>query len=470
LEIGQTLYIATVIVYFMALLLFVRLQILGWWAKRTYWRKRPQLSVEKLKELYGEHGLPRLTILVPAYNESEVIGNTIEHLVRLKYASELLEILVVTDEKELHAKEGVSTQQVVEQKLAEMAGKAGLPLLRHLIVPEDFDGQLHGLRLGRTVPSTKGRALNFALPFRNSETKICAFYDAESRPDKEALLYVAYRYLESKGQVRLWQGPVYQVRNFFQLYALNKVAAIYQSVSHEWNLPALMRQLPFVGGTNLFVTSSLLDEIGGFDQHTLTEDLELGIRAYVEAGAWPEYIPYPSTEQTPATYRAFFRQRLRWGSGYLQVMEKLSQDCIRSQVKEKRTNRMLRVLYWKGPVEWLFFQTMILFPPLAFLLTLFGWVDPQQFFAGMGVVINITMLVYFAFTFERFRHFLPFIDFDLAPQGRFRRVLAISHLLLIPIAGFFFIVPFTASLVLKLLHRQPATWVKTPRTKEAPSR
>ncbi len=130
-EIGQTLYIATVIVYFMALLLFVRLQILGWWAKRTYWRKRPQLSVEKLKELYGEHGLPRLTILVPAYNESEVIGNTIEHLVRLKYASELLEILVVTDEKELHAKEGVSTQQVVEQKLAEMAGKAGLPLLRN---------------------------------------------------------------------------------------------------------------------------------------------------------------------------------------------------------------------------------------------------------------------------------------------------------------------------------------------------
>ncbi|MBS3989016.1 MAG: hypothetical protein KGZ44_03590 [Dethiobacter sp.] len=75
-----------------------------------------------------------------------------------------------------------------------------------------------------------------------------------------------------------------------------------------------------------------------------------------------------------------------------------------------------------------------------------------------------------AFTFERFRHFLPFIDFDLAPQVRFRRVLAISHLLLIPIAGFFFIVPFTASLVLKLLHRQPATWVKTPRTKEAPSR
>lgn len=469
-DMGQILYIATVVVYFLALLLFVRLQIWGQWAERTYWRRRPKLSEDVLQELSGGRGLPKITVLVPAYNESEVIGNTIEHLSKLLYPSDRLEIIVVTDEKELHAKAGLTTQAVVEQKLAELGSKPGLPGLRHLVVPEDFDGQLHGLCLGRAVPSTKGRALNYALPYRNRQTEICAFYDAESRPDKEALLYVAYRFLESGGQVRLWQGPVYQVRNFFQLYPINKVAALYQSVSHEWNLPALMRQLPFAGGTNLFVASGLLDEIGGFDHRSLTEDLELGIRAYVEAGAWPEYIPYPSTEQTPATYRAFFRQRLRWGSGYLQVMEKLQQGRSQTPVERKRARKMLRVLLWKGPVEWIFFQTMILFPPLAFLLSLFGHLEPQQLFAELGVIINITVCVYFLFTFERLRHFLPFINFDLAPQSRLRRILAVSHLLLIPVAGFFFIAPFTTSLVLKVLHRQPATWVKTPRTKEAPSR
>jgi cellulose synthase/poly-beta-1,6-N-acetylglucosamine synthase-like glycosyltransferase len=467
---GQTLYIATVVVYFLALLLFVRLQLWGQWAERTYWRRRPELSVEVLRRLSGGQDLPQITVLVPAYNESEVIGNTIEHLAKLLYPSDRLEIIVVTDEKELHAKAGLTTQAVVEQKLAELGKSPGVPALRHLVVPEDFDGQLHGLCLGRAVPSTKGRALNYALPYRNRQTEICAFYDAESRPDREALLYVAYRYLESGGRVRLWQGPVYQVRNFFQLYPINKVAALYQSVSHEWNLPVVMRQLPFAGGTNLFVSSDLLDEIGGFDHRSLTEDLELGIRAFVEAGAWPEYIPYPSTEQTPATYRAFFRQRLRWGSGYLQVMEKLRQARARTPVEEKRIKKMLRVLLWKGPVEWIFFQTMILFPPLAFLLSLFGQVEPQQLFAELGVIINITVSVYFLFTFERLRHFLPFINFDLAPQSRLRRVMAVSHLLLIPVAGFFFIAPFTTSLVLKVLHRQPATWVKTPRTKEAPSR
>jgi cellulose synthase/poly-beta-1,6-N-acetylglucosamine synthase-like glycosyltransferase len=467
---GQTLYIATVIVYFLALLLLVRLQLCGQWAEKTFWRKRPKLSVPLLQELACGQKLPRITILVPAYNETEVIGNTIEHLLRLHYPAEQLEIIVVTDAKELRTKVGMTTQEVVEQKMSLLKGQEGMPGLRHLVVPEDFDGQLNGVRLGWTVPSTKGRALNYALPFRHQQTEICAFYDAESRPDKEVLLYVAHRYLASCGRVRIWQGPVYQIRNFFQLYPINKVAALYQSISHEWNLPVLLRQLPFAGGTNLFVTSDLLDEIGGFDHHTLTEDLELGIRAFVEAGAWPEYIPYPSTEQTPATYRAFFRQRLRWGSGYLQVMDKLQQTDARNPIKEKRANKMLRVMFWKGPVEWLLFQTMILFPPLAFLLSLAGWVETRHLFAELGVIINITASVYFLFTFERLCHFLPFINFSLAPEKRWRRILAFSHLLLIPVAGFFFIAPFTTSLVLKALHRQPATWVKTPRTNEAPIR
>lgn len=469
-DMGRILYIATVVVYFLALLLFVRLQFWRLWSEKTFWRRRPKLTAEALQELAGEQGLPFISILVPAYNESEVIGNTIEHLAGLNYPADRLEIMVVTDEKELLAREGLTTQEVAERKFKELAGKKWLPALRHLVVPEDFDGQLGGVCLGRSIPSTKGRALNFALPQRDTQTDICAFYDAESRPDREALMYVAYRWLTSKGQVRLWQGPVYQVRNFFQLYPINKVAALYQSISHEWALPVLMKHLPFAGGTNLFVSSDLLEEIRGFDHHSLTEDLELGIRSYVEAGAWPEYIPYPSTEQTPATYRAFFRQRLRWGSGYLQVMEKLWQTRAQTPVKEKRRLSMLRLLFWKGPVEWLFFQVMIIFPPLAFLLSLFGQVDPRLLFAELGIIINATVAIYFFFTFERLRHFQPFIDLALAPPGWLRRTLALSHLLLLPVAGFFFIAPFTMSLVLKALHRQPAAWVKTPRTKEATSR
>lgn len=470
-DMEQILYLVILIIYFLVLFLFIRLQIYGWWSEKTYWRKKPKLSIKNLQKLYQGQKLPRLTIFVPAYNESEVIDNTIEHLFKLVYPTDRLEIIVVTDEKELETNSGLTTQEVVENKIGKLIEKKNLPNLRHLIVPKNFDGYLHGKCLDKIVPSTKGRALNFAIPHRHQQTKICAFYDCDSRPNKKVLLYIAYRYLKNKDQVRLWQGPVYQVRNFFQLYHINKVAALYQSISHQWYLPVLMSKLPFAGGTNLFITSGLIDKINGFDHNSLTEDLELGIRVYVETGNWPEYIPYPSTEQTPSTYRAFFRQRLRWGSGYLQVMEKLQQANMKTVNKEKRRKEMLNVLFWNGPVEWIFFQTIILFPLFILLLNFFFLIAPQPLFTGMAGVMNIMVLfISIAFTFERLYHFSSFINFDLASPNHFRRILSVLHLLLLPIAGFFFVIPFTTSIILKTLRRQPLLWVKTPRTKEVISK
>ncbi|GFP20701.1 hypothetical protein HKBW3S03_02205, partial [Candidatus Hakubella thermalkaliphila] len=73
--------------------------------------------------------------------------------------------------------------------------------------------------------------------FLDSRSEICGFYDADSRPEPDVLLFIAHRWLESAGAVRIWQGSVFQVRNFFHLYPINKVGAIYQAVSHEWSLP-----------------------------------------------------------------------------------------------------------------------------------------------------------------------------------------------------------------------------------------
>jgi cellulose synthase/poly-beta-1,6-N-acetylglucosamine synthase-like glycosyltransferase len=462
----QIFYIIKNIFSFLVLFLFIRFLIWGWWAEKTYWIKKPKLSIKKLQKLFYKRKLPMITILLPAYKESLVISNTIERLSQLNYPANLFEIIIITDEKEFNINNELTTQEVVEQKIMDFNKKTGLPFIRHLIVPKDFDGQLNGFCLGKIVPSTKGRALNFALPFCNKQTEICAFYDADSRPNQDVLLYVAYSYLKNNGRIKIWQGPVYQVRNFFQLYPINKIAALHQSISHEWSLPVIMNQLPFVGGTNFFITSKLLNKIGGFDYFSLTEDLELGVRAYIKTGAWPEYIPYPSTEQTPSTYYSFFRQRLRWGSGYLQVMEKLLQINTQTEIQKKRVNNILNTLFWKGPIEWIFFQTIILFPIIVFLLNLIGFITVHPLFTGVALILNITILIYFIFTFERLKHFSPFINFDLVKNNHFKKILAILHLLIIPIAGFFLIIPFIASFILKIFRKQPSAWIKTPRTVE----
>ncbi|GFP20702.1 hypothetical protein HKBW3S03_02206, partial [Candidatus Hakubella thermalkaliphila] len=89
-------------------------------------------------------------------------------------------------------------------------------------------------------------------------------------------------------------------------------------------------------------------EIGGYGPQSLTEDLELGVRAYVETGAWPEYFPYPSTEQTPATFRLYFWQRLRWATGHLQVTEKFRRAIYAEPDKIKKRDCMVRRLFVKG--------------------------------------------------------------------------------------------------------------------------
>lgn len=369
-----------------------------------------------------------------------------------------------------------TTQDIVERKVAEWQATPGRPRLKHVQVPYDFDGQLGGRCTGQEVPSTKGRALNWGLGFIDPRTVWCGFYDAESRPDPRVLLYVAHRWLEDTGPqppawrpprvdrpVRIFQGPVFQVRNFYEMGPFCKIASLYQAVAHDWYLPALFRRLPFVGGTNLFVTADLLRQIGGYDPAALTEDLELGTRAYLAAGAWPEYLPLPSSEQTPPTFPAFFRQRLRWATGHLQVMDKIR----RSAAPAPERRRLLWELFRKGQCEWVFYQAATLVPPAALALHALGWLDPEVLPNAARMGLHAMSLTYVVFTLYAYWRYAPHLDRAAQPRGFLRgQALAVAHLLALPLAAFLFPVPYSSALVLHRLGLGPRTWVKTPRTRE----
>lgn len=357
-----------------------------------------------------------------------------------------------------------TTQDIIAQRMEAYGGSGGgsraVPI-RQVEVPPDYDGEFRGRCTGSPVPSTKGRALNYALAFVDPRSEMCGFYDAESRPDRPTLLYVAWRRLVAPGRSRMLQGPVFQVRNLFHLTAVCKIAALYQAVSHEWYLPQLFRRLPFAGGTNFYVERELLYQLGGYDHRILTEDLEFGIRAYVQAGAWPEYLPYGSSEQTPPTVRGFFRQRLRWGTGHLQVMDKLRRD--RSSDPGRR-RRMLRHLWLKGQLEWSLYQAATMVPPAMLVLHAAGYLDPGFLPVPARVALSLFTAVYFAFTFYIYGRYRGYVDMSARPRHRLGHWAVAPQLALLPLAAFLFPVPYSAAMVLKGLGREPRAWVKTPRT------
>lgn len=472
---------ATVCLYGVVLFLFLRYFTWRHFANKHYWKVRPKLSrslVERLAQAKGQ-SLPFISIMVPARDEARVIGNTIEHLAQLDYPADRYEILVVTDEKELLASEEVrkrqrqlgepeepTTQEVVEAKI-KLIKERGTPAppIRHYIVPDGFRGPYGGPTLPRSIPSTKGRALNYGMSFLNPGTQICGFYDAESRPAREVLLYVVYRWLKTDGKVKIWQGPVFQIRNFYQLGPINKVAALFQALSHEWYLPVLMQKLPFVGGTNLFVDCDLLKRVGGYDHEALTEDLELGVRSYLAGDAWPEYLPCASSEQTPPTYLGFFHQRLRWGSGHLQVEEKFQRA---DEYPWSKRRPLLRALFWQGQGQWLIYQFFVLLPLLFLPFISAGYYDPYLIPFPIRLLMRINIVLYYGFAFWLYFRYRRFIDFRVAPRQAWKRALAVSQLIFLPLGGFFFTLPFTAAWVLRKLHQEPKAWVKTPRTQEVP--
>jgi len=355
-----------------------------------------------------------------------------------------------------------TTQTIVGRVQNEL--KEPHPALKHIDVPHDYDGLMSGKRLSVTVPSTKGRALNYALSRAVSrETAICGFYDAESRPQADVLLYVAYKKMAGKEGTKIWQGPVFQVRNFYEMGSFSKIASLYQAVAHDWYLPVVLRRLPFVGGTNLYVEYSLIMSLGGYDHESLTEDLELGTRAYLATGAWPDYLPYASSEQTPPSFLSFYRQRLRWGVGHLQVMDKIRRG---QGGPLGRREKLLRQLSIKGPYEWIFYQSVTLLPPTMLLLYLTGNVDPSILPPFMRTLLNFLSLVYISFTFYAFFRYRSHLDQTSRPIAWYGHLGVAAELCFLPLAVFFFPVPYTSAMLLRAIGRSPTTWTKTPRTGE----
>lgn len=352
-----------------------------------------------------------------------------------------------------------TTQEIVERKRMEFAGQRALPALKHVVVPWDFDGEVDGQCTGEFVPSTKGRALNYAFRYADHRASMWAFWDAESRPARQALQYVAWCRLTMGEKFQIAQGPVFQVRNFWQMGPVCKIASLFQAVAHEWNLPWLLRSLPFVGGTNMFVSRNLMLQIKGFDRNCLTEDMELGARAWLKEGVWPHFVPCPSSEQTPPTFRMFFRQRLRWGSGYVQVYNKIKADLT---LPEERKAKLLRTYLVKGPLSWILFQMAALLPLPIVFLHLHGLVDSSAAPWYLTLFLKLLPAVYLSFTLYCFFHFARHMD--KAPAAK--RITGFSHLLTLPVSAFFLPLPYSSALMLKFMGREPRGWVKTPRTKE----
>lgn len=177
--------------------------------------------------------------------------------------------------------------------------------------------------------------MNYALPFATGE--IVGIYDAEDHPEPDQLLKVAAAFATAPPEIACLQGRLdyYNPRAnvLARCFALD-YAAWFRVV-----LPALIAfDLPVpLGGTTLFLRRQVIEDIGGWDAHNVTEDAELGMTLY-RRGHRVCLIDTTTYEEANCRAIPWVKQRSRWLKGYL----------VTWLVLMRQPRALLRDLGWKG--------------------------------------------------------------------------------------------------------------------------
>lgn len=430
----------------------------------------------KEKDIY-----PFFSILIPAKNEAAVIEKTLSHIVKLNYPKNRYEVIVIVDGKENFGNKPKTKDKVLEFISSNHSNN--IPEVRCLEVPPDFDGRLNGDRVRKIIPSTKGRALNYGLTFiKDRDGKhICSFFDAESHPDKNILLKLRDK-INKSDKDSVFQGPLFQVRNFWKLSYFSKIVALSQAFSHEYGLPFIFKFIPFLGGTNMHISLKLLRKIGGFSSTNITEDLDLGVRCELDGGVKPSMIDIPSSEQTPPSIKGFIIQRFRWGRGACEVLTRLQKRINTTkdleQVKNIKNLKLKLTIY--GPIEWIAYFIAAIYITITYieklsysiytltkLLTFPPTYASYILLTAFGHILTFAAIMCGIFIIILYFRYSRFITDAWLSKNLFKLSLLFFYVIFtLPFVVWIFSLPFVSSFFLNLFGVRETEWIKTERTVE----
>ena len=346
---------------------------------------RPAVPVE------GLNPLPRVTVQLPVYNERYVVERLIEEACGMQYPRELLEIQVLDD----------STDDTAElaRNCVERFERLGHPI-RHLHRDNRAGYKAGALAEGLQVASGE----------------LIAIFDADFLPPSD-FLENTLPYFADPGIGMVQTRWSYINRGYS---VLTQVQAILLDGHFVFEHGARSRSGCFFNfnGTAGIWRRQAIEDAGGWQHDTLTEDTDLSYRAQLRG--W-KFLYLPDIEclsELPVEMNAFKTQQARWAKGLIQTGRKLLPTIWRSAVP------------WKIKVEAFFHLTANLCYPLMSVLAALilpaiivrfyqGWF--QMLYIDLPLMIAATGSVstfYLGSQRELFpgdwRHKLRFLPFILA--------------------------------------------------------
>jgi cellulose synthase/poly-beta-1,6-N-acetylglucosamine synthase-like glycosyltransferase len=272
---------------------------------RTYFKHRKNAMGEPPRRF--EH-LPPVTIQLPIYNERYVVERLIDEVVKIEYPKGLLQIQVLDDSTD-------DTAPFAEA-LVERYHALGYPIEYH------HRGNREGYKAGALQEGLKTATGEFV-----------AVFDADFCPPADFLERTIHYFADATiGVVQTRWSYLNREYNF-----LTEVEAMLLDGHFILEHGARSRAGYFFNfnGTAGILRKSMIEDAGGWQHDTLTEDSDLSYRAQLKGWRFV-YLPgLDCPSELPVEMHGFQVQQSRWAKGLTQVAMKLMPAILRADLPKR---------------------------------------------------------------------------------------------------------------------------------------
>jgi cellulose synthase/poly-beta-1,6-N-acetylglucosamine synthase-like glycosyltransferase len=247
--------------------------------------------------------LPRITVQLPIFNEQYVVERLLEAVSKLNYPREKLDVQVLDD----------STDETVEvaRGLVERYAALDLPVGYH------HRTNRQGFKAGALAEGMK-----------TAKGEFIAIFDADFTPPEDFLLRTIHYFADPKiGMVQTRWTHINRSYSF-----LTEVEAILLDGHFVLEHSGRARTGLFFNfnGTAGLWRRKAIEEAGGWQHDTLTEDTDLSYRAQLKGWKFIYLQDVECPAELPVEMTAFKTQQARWAKGLIQTGKKILPRVLRS--------------------------------------------------------------------------------------------------------------------------------------------
>jgi len=291
---------ALLIPYFIVLVLLASYGMHRYILVYLYYKNKKNRTTQPLRR-FAE--LPRITVQLPIFNEQFVVERLMDAICRLQYPLDKLDIQVLDD----------STDETVAvaRGLVEHYAAKGFPISYHHRTNRE------GFKAG---------ALQAGL--KTSKGEFIVIFDADFVPPDDFLLRTIHYFTDPKiGMVQTRWTHINRDYSF-----LTEVEAILLDGHFVLEHSGRARSNVFFNfnGTAGVWRRTTIEDAGGWQHDTLTEDTDLSYRAQLKGWKFIYLQDVECPSELPVEMTAFKTQQARWAKGLIQTGKKILPRVLKS--------------------------------------------------------------------------------------------------------------------------------------------